>query len=92
MAPTDLSTIQLPDPCRDWARTADELTVITEHAITVNLTWWNESLQARGLQGGPAVGRDPAQQPIRQPQAQGGEQNPKNETEHSGLPLRKRSP
>ena len=60
MAPTDLSTIQLPDPCRDWARTADELTVITEHAITVNLTWWNESLQARGLQGGPAVGRNPA--------------------------------
>ncbi|MFD6057783.1 8-oxoguanine DNA glycosylase OGG fold protein [Rhodococcus wratislaviensis] len=32
--------------------------MITGHAITVNLTWWNSALHSRSLPGGPVVGID----------------------------------
>lgn len=60
MAPTDLSALAPPARCRDWLLTADPRAQIVDHAITVDLTWWNRSLRARGLPGGPVVGTDEA--------------------------------
>ncbi|MFZ2529410.1 MAG: hypothetical protein WAX14_17440 [Rhodococcus sp. (in: high G+C Gram-positive bacteria)] len=58
MTPTDLTALTPPAPCRDWLPTADPQAQIVDHAITVDLTWWNRSLQDRGLPGGPLVGTD----------------------------------
>lgn len=58
MVPTDLSTLGPPAGCRDWLLTADPQAQIVDHAISVDLTWWNQSLQARALPGGPVVGTD----------------------------------
>lgn len=45
MAPTDLSTLALPAECRGWLLATDPRAQIVDRAITVNLTWWNRSLQ-----------------------------------------------
>lgn len=58
MAPTDLSALAPPAGCRDWPLAADPRAQIVDHAITVDLTWWNQCLQARALPGGPVVGTD----------------------------------
>ena len=54
MAPTDLSTVEPPEACTQWVLTAQPQDAIVDHAIAVNLTWWNDALRAREL---PGVGR-----------------------------------
>jgi len=58
MAPTDLSTVEPPEACLAWVKSAHPREVILDHPVTVNLTWWNDALHERGLPGGPVVGRD----------------------------------
>ncbi|MCZ4590437.1 hypothetical protein O4328_43650 [Rhodococcus opacus] len=58
MAPTDLSTVEPPEACTQWVLTAQPQDAIVDHAITVNLTWWNDALRARELPGGPVTGRN----------------------------------
>lgn len=58
MAPTDLSTVEVPQTCLAWSKAAHPREVILGHAITVNLTWWNDALHERDLPGGPVVGHD----------------------------------
>ncbi len=66
MAPTDVGTVEPPQTCLDWVKAADPREVILNHAITVDLTWWNDALRARDLPGGPVVGHDPAGRPVDQ--------------------------
>ncbi|MEV0539705.1 hypothetical protein [Nocardia salmonicida] len=56
MSQTDLSAVELPNECRAWVASADPQQLIVEHAITVNLAWWNDSLRSRGLPGSPVIG------------------------------------
>ncbi len=69
MAPTDLSTVEPPQTCLTWVKSANPREVILDHAITVNLTWWNDALHERDLPGGPVIGRHSAGQRIDQGRA-----------------------
>jgi hypothetical protein len=55
---TDLSTLALSDTARRWVSAADPTIEITNHAVRVDLDWWNTSLSERGLPGGPVTGLD----------------------------------
>lgn len=54
--PTDLDTLTPPAALRAWTATVDPAIAITGQEIDVDLDWWNTSLTARGLRGGPVTG------------------------------------
>lgn len=55
MTKTDLSTVVMPAACREWVLAADPQVKIFDHAILVDLNWWNTALSARRLPGGPVT-------------------------------------
>lgn len=56
MTATDLAALHPSDDARRWVASADPAAEIFDHAITVDLDWWNSSLSERGLPGGPVTG------------------------------------